>query len=167
MVGGYIATIPAANFMIGNVGTFCIPDGPCMIPVGFGLSAPSGVLMVGAALVLRDAVQEAFGAKWAFASVILGVVISYLLADPWIAFASLTAFALSELLDFAVYTYIRVKGRALAVLMSGIVGAIADSAAFLYIAFGSFDYISGQIIGKLFFTVIVAALLQAKLSWQK
>lgn len=153
--------------MIGNVGTFCIPDGPCMIPVGFGLSAPSGVLMVGAALVLRDAVQEAFGAKWAFASVILGVVISYLLADPWIAFASLTAFALSELLDFAVYTYIRVKGRALAVLMSGIVGAIADSAAFLYIAFGSFDYISGQIIGKLFFTVIVAALLQAKLSWQK
>lgn len=153
--------------MIGNVGTFCIPDGPCMIPVGFGLSAPSGVLMVGAALVLRDAVQEAFGAKWAFASVILGVVISYLLADPWIAFASLTAFALSELLDFAVYTYIREKGRALAVLMSGIVGAIADSAAFLYIAFGSFDYISGQIIGKLFFTVIVAALLQAKLSWQK
>ena len=153
--------------MIGNVGTFCIPDGPCMIPVGFGLSAPSGVLMVGAALVLRDAVQEAFGAKWAFASVILGVVISYLLADPWIAFASLTAFALSELLDFAVYTYIREKGRALAVLMSGIVGAISDSAAFLYIAFGSFDYISGQIIGKLFFTVIVAALLQAKLSWQK
>lgn len=153
--------------MIGNVGTFCIPDGPCMIPVGFGLSAPSGVLMVGAALVLRDAVQEAFGSKWAFASVILGVIISYLLADPWIAFASLTAFALSELLDFAVYTYIREKGRALAVLMSGIVGAIADSAAFLYIAFGSFDYISGQIIGKLFFTVIVAALLQAKLSWQK
>ena len=60
-IGGYMATIPIANFMIGNVGTFCIPDGPCTIPVGFGYSAPSGVLMVGLALVLRDYVQEHFG----------------------------------------------------------------------------------------------------------
>ncbi len=43
----YIATIPAANWLIGNVGTTCVPNGPCLIPVGFGLMAPSGVLMVG------------------------------------------------------------------------------------------------------------------------
>jgi hypothetical protein len=52
---GYALTIPAANWMIGNVGTFCVPDGPCLIPLGFGLMAPSGVLMIGLALVLRDA----------------------------------------------------------------------------------------------------------------
>ena len=64
LIGGYIATIPAANWMIGNVGTFCVPDGPCVVPLGFGLSAPSGVLMIGLALVLRDQVQEIFGSKW-------------------------------------------------------------------------------------------------------
>ena len=44
--------------MIGNFGTFCVPDGPCLIPVAPGITAPSGVLMVGAALVLRDLVQD-------------------------------------------------------------------------------------------------------------
>ena len=53
LISGYIATIPAANYMIGNVGTVCIPDGPCLIPVGFGVMAPSGVLMIGLALMLR------------------------------------------------------------------------------------------------------------------
>ena len=57
----YALTIPAANYMIGNVGTVCIPDGPCLIPVGFGVMAPSGVLMIGAALLLRDAVHEWLG----------------------------------------------------------------------------------------------------------
>ena len=26
-------TIPAANWMIGNVGTFCVPNGPCPVTV--------------------------------------------------------------------------------------------------------------------------------------
>lgn len=56
----FALTVPAANWMIGNVGT-CIPDGPCLVPVGFGFEAPSGVLMVGAALVLRDIVHERLG----------------------------------------------------------------------------------------------------------
>ena len=60
----YASTIPAANWMIGNVGTVCIPDGPCLIPLGFGITAPSGVLMIGLALLLRDAVHEYLGARW-------------------------------------------------------------------------------------------------------
>ena len=39
-------TIPAANWMIGNVGTVCVPKGPCLIPVAPGLMAPSGVAMI-------------------------------------------------------------------------------------------------------------------------
>jgi hypothetical protein len=57
----FIACIPLANWMIGNVGTVCAPPhGPCLVPVapwgpgGQPLMAPSGVLMVGLALVLRD-----------------------------------------------------------------------------------------------------------------
>ena len=64
---GFIACIPLANWMIGNLGTVCVPQGPCLVPVwpwGPGdkpLMAPSGVLMIGLALVLRDLVQRRLG----------------------------------------------------------------------------------------------------------
>jgi len=155
-LAGYIATIPAANWMIGNVGTFCVPDGPCMIPVGFGMTAPSGVLMVGAALVLRDQVQEHLGTRWSLSGILFGAILSYLLADPFIALASIVAFGISELVDFAAYTYVRKHGRALAVAASGLVGAVMDSIAFLYIAFGSLAYVEGQIFGKLVISLLAA-----------
>lgn len=159
-LAGYIATIPAANWMIGNVGTFCIPDGPCMIPVGFGMTAPSGVLMVGAALALRDQVQEHLGTRWSLAGILVGAVLSYLLADPFIAIASIVAFGISELVDFAAYTYVRKRSRALAVAVSGLVGAVMDSIAFLYIAFGSLAYVEGQIFGKLLISLLAAAAIK-------
>lgn len=160
---GYMATIPIANFMIGNIGTFCVPDGPCMIPVGFGYSAPSGVLMVGLALVLRDYVQEHFGTKWSIAAITLGAILSYFLADPFIALASFVAFATSELLDFVVYTYVRKRDRALAIAASGVVGSILDSAVFLFIAFQSLAYIEGQIIGKVAISLVAAIIIKSKL----
>ena len=30
---GFIACIPLANWMIGHVGTVCVPQGPCLVPV--------------------------------------------------------------------------------------------------------------------------------------
>lgn len=158
-LGGYIATIPLANWMIGNIGTFCIPDGPCMIPVGFGMTAPSGVLMVGAALVLRDQVQEHLGTQWSLIAILIGAVLSYLLADPFIAIASILAFGVSELVDFFAYTKVRQKSRELAIAVSGLVGAIFDSIVFLYIAFGSLAYIEGQIFGKLAISILAAGIL--------
>ena len=158
-LGGYIATIPAANWMIGNVGTFCIPDGPCVIPLGFGITAPSGVLMIGVALVLRDLVHEYWGAKHALGAVVLGAVLSYFLANPYIALASFIAFAISELSDFFVYAKLRQKNKPLAILASGGVGSVIDSIAFLTIAFGSLQFIEGQIIGKLIISIIAASAL--------
>ena len=29
----FIACIPAANWMIGHLGTECLPNGPCLVPV--------------------------------------------------------------------------------------------------------------------------------------
>ena len=52
LAASFLATIPAANYLIGNVGTVCIPNGPCLIPVAPGLMAPSGVLMIGAVNLL-------------------------------------------------------------------------------------------------------------------
>lgn len=155
----YLATIPAANWLIGNVGTMCIPNGPCLIPVAPGLMAPSGVLMIGAALVLRDAVQQLLGIWWALTAIACGVVLSVLVAPPALVIASATAFAIAELLDLGVYTPLRRRNLSLAVLASGVVGAAADSAIFLWLAFGSLDFMVGQLVGKLWMTIIAAAVL--------
>lgn len=152
----YAATIPAANWMIGNVGTVCIPDGPCLIPLGFGITAPSGVLMIGLALLLRDAVHEYLGARWSLYAIGVGAVLSYLLADPFIAIASVVAFGVSELSDFAVYSKIRERSRTLGILASGVVGSVIDSVLFLWLAFGSLAHVEGQILGKIAVTCVAA-----------
>src|SRR5271166_4070540 len=108
----YALTIPAANWLIGHVGTTCVPDGPCLIPVLPGLVAPSGVLMIGAALLLRDLVQRRYGPAVSLAAIAAGVVISFVVAPPALALASAAAFAISELSDFAVYTPLVRRGFA-------------------------------------------------------
>jgi uncharacterized PurR-regulated membrane protein YhhQ (DUF165 family) len=154
----FAATIPLANWMIGNVG-HCVPDGPCLIPVGFGLMAPSGVLMIGAALVLRDAVHRLMGWQWAVAAILIGAAMSFQFSPTALVIASVTAFALSELADFAVYAPLQRKRLSLAVLASGVVGAAVDSAVFLWLAFGSLDFIAGQIVGKMWMTAAAAGVL--------
>ncbi len=147
-LAAFTACIPAANWLIGNVGTECIPDGPCLIPVAPGVVAPSGVVMIGLALVLRDLVQRRLGRLWAVASIVAGALLSALLAPPALVMASGAAFLLSETADFAVYTPLQAKRLVLAVLLSGAVGVVVDSVVFLYLAFGSLDFLLGQVIGK-------------------
>lgn len=144
----YVATIPAANWLIGNIGTQHEPAGPHTIPVGFGLAAPSGVLMIGVALVLRDWLHQRAGRWPVLAGIAVGAVVSLTLAAPALALASGAAFALGELADFAVYSPLRRRNLYAAVLASGAVGAVVDSAVFLRVAFGSVDYLAGNTVGK-------------------
>lgn len=156
----FAATVPLANWMIGNVGR-CIPDGLCLIPVGFGLMAPSGVLVIGLALVLRDAVHSILGWKFAALAIAVGAILSWTFAAPGLVLSSVAAFVIGEALDLAVFAKVRRRSVALAVLASGAVGAMADSAAFLWLAFGSLDYLAGQVLGKVYATVAVAAFFAA------
>lgn len=161
---GFVATVPAANWMIGNIGT-CIPNGPCLVPVGFGLSAPSGVLMVGLSLVLRDIVHEKLGSVWAIVAILIGAVLSAYVAPPALVIASASAFLLSELADMAVYAPLRERKFYTAVMLSGLVGSIVDSAVFLLVAFGSLQFIEGQILGKMWMTIVaVGALMSIRAS---
>jgi uncharacterized PurR-regulated membrane protein YhhQ (DUF165 family) len=100
----FCLTIPVANWMIYNVGTVCGRDGPCLVPVAPGLMAPSGVLMVGIALVLRDLVQRRLGLGAAVAAILIGAAISGLVAPLSLVMASATAYLVSEFADLAVYT---------------------------------------------------------------
>jgi uncharacterized PurR-regulated membrane protein YhhQ (DUF165 family) len=147
-LGGFALCIPAANWLIGHVGTHCVPDGPCLIPVAPGVTAPSGVLMIGLALVLRDLVQRRLGLGWAAGAIILGCALSALVAPPALVLASAAAFLLSETADLAIYTPLQKRGFVLAVAASSAVGLLVDSVVFLWLAFGSLDYVAGQVIGK-------------------
>ena len=97
----FCLTIPAANWMIGHVGTVCTAQGPCVIPVAPGIMAPSGVLMIGAALVLRDLVQRRLGVEFGIGAIVAGAAISAGIAPPSLVLASAAAFLLSEFADFA------------------------------------------------------------------
>jgi queuosine precursor transporter len=144
----FTLTIPAANWMIGHVGTVCPPQSPCLIPVAPGLMAPSAVLTVGAALVFRDLVQRRLGLWAALGAIILGAALSAFVSPRAIVVASATAFLLSELADLFVYTPLQRRNFVLAVVVSSFVGLVVDSAVFLYLAFGSLDFLPGQIVGK-------------------
>jgi queuosine precursor transporter len=144
----FALTIPAANWLIGHVGTVCLRDGPCLIPVAPGVLAPSGVTMAGIALVLRDLVQRRLGVAAASLAILAGAALSALLAPPALVLASATAFLLSEFADLAVYTPLARRGLVMAVAASGAVGLVVDSIVFLWLAFGSLDFLAGQIVGK-------------------
>ena len=60
-----------------------------------------------------------------------------------------------ELLDYADYimetfqiTHLKKRYPAMAVIVSGLVGSAVDSAIFLSLAFGSVQYLFGQVLGK-------------------
>lgn len=148
-LAAFLACIPIANWLIGNVGTVCVPNGPCLIPVGFGLTTPSGVLMIGLALVLRDLVQRSLGMTWTIGAIVAGSVLSALVAPPALVMASATAFLLSEIADTAIYTPLAERRMMLAVFLSSLVGLVVDGAVFLWLAFGSLQYLPGQVVGKL------------------
>jgi queuosine precursor transporter len=145
----FALTIPAANWLIGHVGTACVaPQGPCIVPVAPGVMAPSGVMMVGIALVLRDLVQRRLGVGVSALAILFGTAISSLLAPPALILASGVAFLLSELADLAVYTPLARRRLVAAVVASSFVGLIVDSIVFLWLAFGSLDFLLGQVVGK-------------------
>lgn len=162
LIAAYIATIPAANFLISHIGTVCIPQGPCLIPVLPGIMAPSGVLMIGAALLLRDLVQRRYGIVWSLVCIGVGTILSFLIATPALATASGIAFLFSEAVDFTAYTPLARKRFYTALIVSCAAGAIADSIIFLWLAFGSLDHLVGQIIGK-FYAVATYAVIAKSL----
>jgi queuosine precursor transporter len=146
----FCLTIPAANWLIGHAGTVCVPNGPCLVPVAPGIMAPSG----GLALVLRDLVQRRLGVEFGIGAIIVGAAISAGLAPPSLVVASAAAFLLSEFADFAVYTPLARRRLVAAVVASSVVGLVVDSIVFLWLAFGSMEFLIGQIIGKLWMVLL-------------
>lgn len=145
----FIACIVGANWALNTFG---------VMPVGFGLMAPAGVLFAGLSFGLRDAVQELGGRAWTAGLIVVGAALSALI-DPTFALASGAAFLLSEFADFSVYTPLRERQWVGAVVASNIVGAVVDSAVFLWLAFGSLEFMAGQVWGKFLMTLPAIAIV--------
>jgi queuosine precursor transporter len=154
----YVLTVVAANWAIDEFGT---------VSVGFGLTAPAGVYFAGLAFTLRDITHDTLGRWYVLGGIAAGSVISLVQSDnatipggvTSIAVASAAAFLLSETFDFLVYTPLRERHWIGAVVASNVVGLIADSVLFLWLAFGSMEFLGGQIVGKGWMTVAAVIVL--------
>ena len=148
---GFLSTILFANYATSTWG---------MVPVGVGLVATAGTYFAGLSFVLRDSVQDAYGKRWAIALVVAGALLSYLIADPFIALASGVAFLVAELADLAVYTPLRKRGYIRAAVASNIVGALVDTVLFLWIAgFAVWSAVPGQMVAKVAITAVVVGVV--------
>lgn len=132
-----------------------------LVPAGFGLLVTAGTYAAGLSLGLRDALHEAGGVRWVLGAVAGGVVLSALFGDGRIALASAVAFGVAELLDLAVYAPLRRDGWKRAVIVSNLVGAVADTLLFLWIAGFPLtgQAIGGQLLVKAVYMTVVAVLI--------
>ena len=147
----FVAKVGGANWALATFG---------IVPIGFGLSAPAGVYFAGIGFTLRDLMHDRGGKAWIVSAIVVGAGMSYLLEDAQeFAIASGCAFLLSESADWLVYSPLRRRGWVLSVAASNTAGLIVDSIVFLWIAFGSLDFIEGQIVGKAYMTVGAILLL--------
>lgn len=148
----YIAVIVAANWATATFG---------LVPIGFGLAVTAGTFFAGLALIVRDGLQLSTGRIWMLAAITAGALLSTVTATPAIALASGLAFAVSELVDWAVFTPLRPRSLPTAVVASSVVSAPVDTVLFLQLAgFGvTWQAVLGQFLVKTGMALAVALVL--------
>jgi len=110
----YVASIVGVNWLF------------TVIPP-IGIWQPTSVI-VGLTFIFRDMAQRKIG-HWVVPVMFVGGAISYVMADPFVAIASVTAFLVSESVDWLVYTFTKrpLRDR---ILLSSAVGTPIDSLVF-------------------------------------
>jgi len=116
----YIALIVAVNYGFSVVPLVELPGGVMWPPMS---------LLVGFVFIVRDFAQREIGHRVLLAMAV-GVGLSYIMADPYVAMWSAIAFLVSELADWAVYTFTK-RSMSERVVYSSILSAPLDSAVFL------------------------------------
>lgn len=119
-VVAYVVLIVLVNYGFSVVPLVALPTGEMWPPMS---------LAVGLVFVVRDFAQRAIG-HWILAAMVVAGILSWYMADPFIAVASVAAFAVSETSDWLVYSY---SGRSFRdrVLLSSAIGTPVDSVVFL------------------------------------
>lgn len=123
----YIGAVVAINWLF-----VVVP----MVPV-LGTMFPPVMLVVGFVFVFRDFAQREIG-HWVVIAMLVAGGISYFMSAPVVALASVTAFLISEAIDWAVYTFTR-KPLSQRILVSSAVAVPVDTIVFLQMV-GFFDW---------------------------
>jgi queuosine precursor transporter len=89
-------------------------------------------VVVGFVFVLRDYGQRQIGHKILLATLLAGII-TYFMVDPAIALASITAFILSEMTDWAIFSFTK-RPLQQRILMSSLIAVPLDTLAFQYLA---------------------------------
>lgn len=117
----YLAAIVAINIGFEHTTPIALPNGDVWPPMS---------VAVGTIFVLRDYAQREIGHR-VLLVMLAGAVLSYLMASPALAAASLLAYLVSELTDWGVYTFTSWPFQR-RVWMSSVISAPVDSAVFLW-----------------------------------
>lgn len=118
----YVTLIVLVNWLFSVVPMVELPGGEMWPPVS---------IVVGLIFVVRDFAQREIGHRIIIA-MLIGGALSYFMANPFIAYASVAAFMISEFTDWAVYSF---TGRSFSqrILLSSMLSTPIDSAVFLYL----------------------------------
>jgi queuosine precursor transporter len=111
--------------------------------------------VVGFVFVLRDYAQRAVGHSVLLATLAAGAI-TYLMVDPVIAVASLTAFVVSEMADWGVYSFWR-KPLQQRILVSSLIAAPLDT--------GLFQYLAGYLTPAAFTTEVLCKFIGVAVVW--
>ena len=108
---------------------------------------------MGVVFIARDFCQRAIG-HWCLAAMVVAGLLSWWMADPFVALASVAAFAVAELADWCVYT---VTKRPLAdrILLSSAISTPLDSVVFL----GMIGALSPELVGYQIASKMAAAVV--------
>ena len=119
----YISTVVLINMAFTYIPPFELYDGTIW---------SIGSVIAGAVFVARDYAQREVGHKLVFLLMVVAGAISYILADPFVAIASVSAFAVSEVGDYLVFTFKKgsFKNK---VIWSSLIGVPVDTIVFLMI----------------------------------
>ena len=147
----YVALIPFINWSFTWAPMVELPWGWAFNPV---------TIVTGLVLVVRDFAQREIGHRVLFAMVV-ALALTVWFAGPELAIASGLAFAISELVDWALFTFTKLR-LSTRVLLSSALAAPIDSAAFLWLAEsirpGQFtaENVTMSIIGKMLGAFVIA-----------
>jgi uncharacterized PurR-regulated membrane protein YhhQ (DUF165 family) len=123
-----------------------------------GLTFPAGVVWIGLTFSFRDFVQRYWG-DWAIWSWMIAASIITLFFNMDIALASMTAFFVSESLDWFIFKVLK-RSFASRVIWSNLFSCSVDSLIFVLLAFGPvWPAIFGQAIIKYLSGLIVLPFL--------
>ncbi|MEP0942011.1 MAG: hypothetical protein ABJH63_15325 [Rhizobiaceae bacterium] len=113
-----------------------------MVPI-LGTMFPPVMLVVGFVFVFRDFSQREVG-HWVLLAMLIAGLLSYWTSNPFVAVASLTAFLISEAVDWAVYTFTK-RPLSERILYSSTLAVPIDTIVFLKMV-GHFDWIAVALV---------------------